>query len=223
MRLLSLFIISAFLISGCNLADTDDPVCNFVGFKYYNDEPDTLGELSNDYVLIGSDSSHSDHEISGFIESKSSLDPEYEFTIHQYPNYAYKHTAVRFTKSLSCKEITGRIKSIQKSSVVDYAHYTIQTDNCRNLIGEKIGEKCVNSYSSLFYVKIPNANDTTALYETAAETNTDVLYRNTFRENWFALSADKDSQDDALHMANYFYETGLFEATEPDVIKLPVE
>jgi hypothetical protein len=41
--------------------------------------------------------------------------------------------------------------------------------------------------------------------------------------NWFSLSADKNSQGDALEMDNYFLNTGLFNASEPDIIKLAVE
>lgn len=223
MRLLASFIISAFLISGCNLANTDDPVCNFVGFKYYNGEPDTLGELSTEYVLIGSDSNYTDNEIKGFVSSQSSFNQEYDFNIWQYPSYSRKQTVLKFNKSLSCGEITDNIESYQESSLVDYAHYTLQTDKCRNLIGEKIGEKCINSYSSLFYIKVRDTTDTSALESTVVETNTSILNQNRFMSNWFTLSADKNSMDDALHMANYFYETGLFEASEPDVIKLPVE
>jgi hypothetical protein len=44
-----------------------------------------------------------------------------------------------------------------------------------------------------------------------------------YMNNWYILEADKNSQGDALQMANYFYETELFAACEPDIIKIPVE
>jgi hypothetical protein len=42
-------------------------------------------------------------------------------------------------------------------------------------------------------------------------------------KDWYSIYADKNSQGDALDLANYFYETGLFAASEPDIIKLVVE
>jgi len=53
--------------------------------------------------------------------------------------------------------------------------------------------------------------------------NTLLVSQNTFLPQWFHLRADKNSNGDALQMANYFYETSLFEHSEPDIIKIPVE
>lgn len=40
---------------------------------------------------------------------------------------------------------------------------------------------------------------------------------------WFELRATKNSNGDALKMANHFYKTGLFESSEPGISKYPVE
>ena len=55
------------------------------------------------------------------------------------------------------------------------------------------------------------------------ETNTELVEQNEFMKKWFTLRATKNSNGDALKMANYFYETGLFESSEPDVTKYPVK
>ena len=60
-------------------------------------------------------------------------------------------------------------------------------------------------------------------YNMMAETNTELFKQNEFMKNWFTLIATKESRGDALSMANYFYESGLFEASEPDITKYPVE
>ena len=40
---------------------------------------------------------------------------------------------------------------------------------------------------------------------------------------WFQLRATKTSNGDGLKMANDFYETGLFEYSEPGISTYPVE
>ena len=56
-----------------------------------------------------------------------------------------------------------------------------------------------------------------------SETNTELVTQNEFMPKWFELRATKNSNGDALKMANYFYETGLFESAEPGISKYPVE
>ena len=56
-----------------------------------------------------------------------------------------------------------------------------------------------------------------------AETNTQLVEQFQFMPDWFTLRATKNSKGDALHLANYFYESKHFIATEPDILKFPVE
>ena len=99
----------------------------------------------------------------------------------------------------------------------------MKTDNCTNLIGEQIGDLCINSYGSNFSVKVFDENDLTDLNQKIAETNTELVKQNEFMPKWFELRATKNSNGDALKMANYFYETGLFEHSEPGISKYAVE
>ena len=99
----------------------------------------------------------------------------------------------------------------------------MKSDNCENLIGEQIGNKCINSYGSNFHVKVFDENDLTALNQKIAETNTELVNQNEFMPKWVELRATKNSNGDALKMANYFFETGLFESSEPGISKYAVE
>jgi len=203
--------------------DFDELQCNFVDFKYYHDEPSFLGEMSNDFVLVGSDSANSDNFIQEFVKTKDYLDQSYDFEILKDNNYPYKYFGLKLKNTSSCQEIASIINDLKENSIVSFAHYTIQTDNCLNLIGESIGEQCVNSYSNIFYVKVKDVNDTTALNNTIRETNTWIREQNEFMEDWYSVYANKNSKGDALEMANYFYETGLFVTSEPDIIKIVVD
>lgn len=198
-------------------------VCNFIDFKYYNGSQNYLGELSDDYILIACDANYSDNEIRSFISTLAYVDPDYDYKIHAYDHYKYKQIPLKFNNSKTCEQITNIICDLQENTIIAYAHYTLQTDDCNNLIWEPIGNVCVNSYSSLFYVKVFDENNLTALHNVIRATNTELVSQNQFMKKWFTVRATKNSNGDALKMANYFYETERFEYAEPDIMKLPVE
>ncbi len=179
--------------------------------------------MSGDYLVIGSDTSNCDTEIHVFINSIKEFDKEYDFEIMSSNYYMYKRITLKFTRTLSCIEITKFINNIYKNDIIDFAHYTIETDNCLSMIGEPMGEKCVYTYSTLFYVRVKDTADLSDLNKTMNETNTKIWKQNYYMPNWFTLIADKKSKGDAMQMANYFYETGLFDSSQADIMKIPVE
>ncbi len=195
--------------------------CDF--FYYYQGDTRYLGNLSNDYILSAFDTVYSDSEIKGYISTLSFLDQDYEYTIHTYPDYKFKLIPLKFASSRNCEEITDIISVLHQNTMVAYAHYTMQTDNCTDDIWQPIGELCVDSYSSLFMVRVFDENDLTDLYNMISETDTELVEQNMFMKNWFTLRATKNSDGDALKMANYFYESGHFDAASPDILKFPVD
>jgi len=222
---ISYFVAILFLISSCNKDETNElqSECNFVNFKYYNNEQDLLGEMSKEYIVIASDTINENSLITSLIQSKDYFDQSYDYIINQEANYKYKYVALKLNTEKNCSEITNIISDLKQSSIIDYAHYGMETENCTNLIWEEIGTKCINSYSSVFYVKVFDENDLTDLNNTIQETNTTLDHQNEFMPKWFTLRADKNSNGDVLQMANYFYETNLFQHSEPNITKIPVE
>jgi hypothetical protein len=218
-------LIFNFLLIGCSEDDnqTIQNSCDFIDFKYYNGAQDYLGEMSNDYLLIGIDTTYSDSQIQTFISNLAQFDQSYNYSIHHIGNYKFKEIPLKFTSSKTCEEITQIISDMEQNQIISYAHYTMQTDNCENLIWEPIGDLCVNSYGSNFYVKVFDENDLTNLNQVLLQTNTELVEQNQFMPKWYELRATKTSNGDALEMANYFYETGLFEYSEPGISKYPVE
>lgn len=69
--------------------------------------------------------------------------------------------------------------------------------------------------SQYFYVKLKNESDTSKLVEFASITNTQIIGQNKYMSNWYTLSVTKESNLNALQMANKFYESNLFEHAEP--------
>ena len=214
------------LILGCSKDNDTDPVqgsCDFIDFKYYNGSEYFLGELSNDYILIGVDTTYNDSVIQEFISTVYQFDQSYDYTIHTIAQYKFKEIPLKFNTSKTCEEITQIISDLEQNTIISYAHYTMQTENCENAIWEPIGDLCVNSYGSNFYVKVFDENDLTDLNQMIAETNTELVKQNELMPKWFELRATKDSYGDALAMANFFYESELFEYSSPGISKYPVE
>ncbi len=211
-------------ITCCKKDITSDVLsCNFTNYRYYKDEIKSLGELSGDYILIGSDTVNSDGVIRDLIKSKGYFDQNYNYKVYKHSGYKYKYFAMKLLRTYKCNSITWIINDLHQSPIVDFAHYTIQTDDCMNDIWEPMGNLCVKSYSNSFYVKVKNADNISDLENIVLQTNTIIKMQDKYMKEWYILNADKDSQGDALKMANYFFETGLFVYSEPDILTLPVE
>ncbi|HIP47606.1 MAG TPA: hypothetical protein EYG92_01370 [Lutibacter sp.] len=215
---------SLFVISSCRENESNEPTvtCNFVDFRYYHDEQVSIGEMSNEYILLASDTINSDFLITSLIESKDYFDKTYDYEIVKPSNYKYKHIVVKLNTESNCIKITKFMQDLELSSIIDYVHYTMDTEFCTNFLGEPMGEKCVVSYGSNFYVKVNDADDLTDLYDVIQETNTYFEYQNEFMPEWCRLRADKNSKNNALQMANYFYETNKFLAVDYGFYRIPV-
>lgn len=217
------------ILAGCTGIQNGDFLpeteCLFEDFYYYNGEQNVIGEMSSEFILIGSDTTKSDQELLAVVNSYDQFEEADTSDIRKYDQYRYKHLIPQLLSLEDCPSISAIIEDLKMNhSVIDYVHFTFQTDDCTDLIGRQTGDWCVDSYSSLFYVKVKDADDLTELENTVSETNTKIRNQNEFMEEWFTLYADKNSlEGDALRMANYFFESGLFEAAEPDIIKLPEE
>lgn len=221
-----LTLLIGIALIGCSNGDGTEPVqnsCDFINFKYYNGNQDFLGEMSNDYVLIAVDTTYNDSEIANFISMTNIFDQNYNYTIHNIAQYKFKEIPLKLNTSKNCEEITQIISELNQNTIVSYVHFTMQTNNCENLIWEPIGNLCINSYGSNFYVKVFDENDLIGLNQIIAQTNTELVLQDQFSPKWFVLRATKVSNGDALEMANFFYESGLFEHSEAGISKYPVE
>ena len=70
----------------------------------------------------------------------------------------------------------------------------------------------------IFYVKLHKEEDLPLLEKLAEEYNVNIVGHNSYMPLWYTLLCDKDSHGNALTIANEFYETGLFEHSEPDLM-----
>ena len=70
--------------------------------------------------------------------------------------------------------------------------------------------------SNLFHVKLRSPSDTVALKQMANSNGVLIMGRNKYMPLWYTLYCNKNSTLRSLAMANYFYETGIYSAVEPD-------
>lgn len=215
-------IIFTILLGSCS-KEPAIHTCNFINYKYYHAAKEYLGELSNDYIVIGCDTSYDSTEIQHLIYSKSYFDKNYKYTIYNFPNHKFKEIPLKFTNPKSCEDITDIIADLHKSSIVSYAHYTMKAKGCSDLLGRPMGNKCVQVYGSFFYVKVYDDTNLSDLIRMADSTNTQLMEALPYTTKWYKLVATKNSKGDALAMANYFFESRLFEASEPGIGIYPVE
>jgi subtilisin family serine protease len=78
--------------------------------------------------------------------------------------------------------------------------------------GDKIG------LSNFFYVKLKTASDTVLLNQIAAKTKSIIVEQDPFMPLWHVLSITEQSNYNAMEAANIFYESGLFQASEPNLM-----
>ncbi len=198
--------------------ETPSSTCNFISYRYYRDVKDTIGELSTNYLYVSFDTTYSVTDIRKFISSRKEFDQNYKYTF-----YYDRTTALKFNTTKTCEEISGIINNLKQSPLINFAHFTMKTNNCLSMFSQPLGNLCAMSYGSLFNVMLHNENDLTDLHKMIAETNTELVEQNTFDKKWFILRATKKSKGDALAMANYFYESKRFFVAEPNLGWMPVE
>jgi len=220
MKELFYFLLIGTLLMGCNKNTekvVESDTCKFVNFFYSGDSTVSLGELANDYIIVGFDDKSTESQIRDFIESEKEFAPNYTYTTQSF------FVPLKLRQPKSCQGITAFIAKLQKDPLITLVHYTMKTD-CSYSFMPILASRCVKSYSKFFNVKVKDANDLTSLNTMIKSTGTQLVEQNRSYPQWFMLKADKNSKGDALSMANYFKESKLFEHAEPIILwTLPVE
>lgn len=77
--------------------------------------------------------------------------------------------------------------------------------------------------TNIFYVELKDPNDLSKLEEMADENNVHVVGEIPLTGNAYILTCTKDSNGNALEMANQFYESGMFLSSTPEFISISIE
>ncbi|WP_025743061.1 S8 family serine peptidase [Aquimarina pacifica] len=146
----------------------------------------------------------SETEISEIVEDRTrSIANPIDAEASKRKNRKSFYMEVATKTSLSNKEYREQIASFKlKANTLMVSPTYIKN-------GHKIG------LTNNFYVKLKHQDDVKLLYAKAKEMDVEVLGHDKFMPLWFTLSINKPKDLNALNLANIFYETGLFESTEP--------
>lgn len=82
----------------------------------------------------------------------------------------------------------------------------------------KMGGNIKIGLSNFFYVKLLSISDTVLLRELALKYKCLIVEQDTFMPLWFTLSVTKESNYDAMELANMFFENKAVQLAEPDFI-----
>jgi hypothetical protein len=184
-------------------------------FYYYMDEKQYIDSLFlNDYLIIGFDRQTQDVDVLRAIEQTGLFNTVPTDRIyHPTRNSKYNLLFVNTKVNKTCTQLKEIIELLEDISLVAFANLTFQGTFW---IGFEHSD--IMSYSDEFLVKVKDESDLSDLYAITQETNTSIKERDEFMHDWYIISADKNSKGNALQMANYFHETGKFEAAEPNFL-----
>lgn len=221
-----LFVI--VLMTSCSSDDNATVIeyeCDFPEFRYSRGEKEYISELSEDYLLVGVDTTYNENQILNYLSSLEYLDQDAPYFFASEYTYNHLHyITLKFGASKTCEEITQIIAELNQSEMILFAHYTMQPiGSCDILAGDSEDRDCVLSYLNTFNVIVFDEEDLNDLHRIVEETNTQIVNQVHWNLTIFEIGATKASLGDAWQMANYFYETGLFHASEPNHYQFYVE
>ena len=197
---------------GCDCADEL--------YYYYFDEKIFLNDrFLNDWLLVGFESQVQDVEIVNFINQTGlfkSLDIN-KIVHHAQSEVDYNMVFVNTKTLKTCSQLKEIIKTLEKSSIVAFANLTFESTAWFGGVNMDI-----MTYTNEVVVLLKNLDDLPDLHTIMLETNTRIKSQSEFVPEQFYITTDKNSNGDALQMANYFEETGKFEWSSPNFLDAKV-
>lgn len=182
----------------CNVSAQDSVYYWYKGKKQFLEK-----NYKSEFVVLKDETSWSSLHDDLQAQSDISIDGISNKT---YTNNLIDSSPITYTWSVLKK--TKNIKfDIELNPNILYSAPFLTAEN-----GKEIG------LSNVFYVKLQSADDYSILQKLAAETNVEIFKKDRYMPLWFSLSCSKESQGNSLEMANYYYESGQFEAAEPNFI-----
>jgi serine protease len=128
-----------------------------------------------------------------------------DFNLSNVQNSTQKYSTIEFVAAPTDIEYFQKINALKTTSTI-----SIVEPSFFNEKGDKIG------MSSYFYVKLKNENDIGLLQNQAIMKNVNVIRQNQYMPMWYTLKCNNTTIENTLQITNVLFETGLFEAVEPD-------
>ena len=178
-------------------------------YYYYKNEKRYL-ELDTNYVFISFTSSDllQNDKLSRFgstKQHKESMNSSLKQTLNKDEDFYWAE--VKLGENLPSESYSQRVSSLRQVENVQVVSPYFKSANSKRI-----------GLSNFFYVKVKTLSDTTILQRFAKRYNTIIVKQDVFMPLWFALSCTKNTGVNALELANMFYESGMFQYAEPDLM-----
>ncbi len=209
MKKVFLFSVIVLLLSamgGCEKDEIKKTTRKY--FYYYKGEKQYL-ELNTHYIFILSKVKELPKKYSNYFGQNTEFkrEDEWDKIQPQTKTYNFYWSEVNLKKKLSEKEYFKLIENIKKEKNVETVAPYFQTKDTPML-----------GLTNFFTVKLKKASDIEILKQQAKKYSCIVVEQDKFMPLWFVLSITKESSDNSLEISNRFYESGLFEYAEPDIM-----
>ena len=172
-------------------------------YYYYYEGKKQYLELDTKYLFISV--SAKDTVVSFASEEVDQTPFQVDISVEKQTRTNHKrfYTKLSFADNLSEREYMAKMSEIKNSG-----NDIIVSPYFKDGIG----------LSNFFYVQLKSLSDTILLKQEAEKENMVVVYQNKFMPLWYVVSVTAHSRYNAMQAASYFYETGLFQCAEPDLM-----
>ena len=208
---LKIFIFIAFLgfsnAKAQNIAKQNGSSLTNGTTKVYHYSPDgkIFYDLSNQKVLIKFKSTISVETQKNLLSAEKLLEPITKEMFLPSP----KVVMAELTKGVSDDQILALIEKLNKNEQIEYANpFLVYQDGTSEAALDR------------FIVKLKNNTDYSKMEKLVKQNGAYIDEQYKYDPNLYFIKITKSSTMRALEMANQFVETGLFAASEPDVLKL---
>ncbi|MCL2436078.1 MAG: S8 family serine peptidase, partial [Lentimicrobiaceae bacterium] len=173
-------------------------------FYYYKGEKQYL-ELNTKHIFVSVSDTTQKITLDKIIQLPFRVDITQEIELETYHKRFW--TTLSIEDSLSKELYLAKLLEIKntRNEIIVAPYFKKQS---HDIIG----------LSNFFYVQLKSLHDTTLLKQEVEKENATVVYQNRFMPLWFVVSVTERSRFNAMEAANYFYESGLFQAAEPDLM-----
>jgi len=180
-------------------------------FYYYKGNKEVLA-VNTQYAFISTINIVNQEQLATLLP-KNAIITKFEMDIalnglNKIGRFTQRYWAeIQFTQKLTPAEYEQQLSNLQKHRAIETVspYFSYQQE-------EKVG------LSNYFLVKLKEEADLPLLEEKAKENNSVIVGRNKYMPLWFTLTCTQQSSKNALALANIFYQTGLFEYAEPDLM-----
>ena len=123
-------------------------------------------------------------------------------------NHSKRFNIIKVTENLSSIEILELLDELRKNPDIIYANpYYISESG--NLL----------AYTNQIAIKLLSGSDYEKLVSLVESLNLLILHEDKYTSNLFYLEVPQNSTFNTLEVANYLFETGLFEFSEPNFVR----